>query len=238
MRHLSGLFKRVSLRRTAAAALCCSMLLVITATARAQSGRRMQKRSPSSAAPVQGAKPTETPAVIARAERPQLSLYVCTSQYDLSSNINKSLSEAIRNVFVQRLGEASSINVVTGGEVLRGDAIKRAKNEESTYVVLLSLDTDIFDPQDNNRIRLGDYSRVFIRYTVFAPATGKVRLEGRSFQEQYRIGRGGVGLPSPGRTNSRYSDYLLKEAARQAADRVLESFRASQPRDPALKTKR
>jgi hypothetical protein len=116
----------------------------------------------------------------------------------------------------------------------RTEAIKRAKTEESVYIVLLKLDTDLIDTQTPTMGGV-DLSRLIIRYTVYAPVTGKTKLEGAVYQQQYRVGRGGIGLPSPKRNNPLYSDYLLKEAARDAANRVLEAFRTYQPtRDPGL----
>jgi hypothetical protein len=58
------------------------------------------------------------------------------------------------------------------------------------------------------------------------------------YQQQYRVGRGGVSVPTTRRNGPLYSDYLLKEAAKDAANRVLAAFRTyTPPRDPGLTDK-
>jgi hypothetical protein len=216
--------------------LCCLLSLIVCSMAQAQSGRRVSKRpSATPSAPATQTKETPATAAVTKADKPQLSFYVCTSDRDMYVDIPQYYSESIRNIFVQRLNQASNIDVVTGPDMQRGEAIKRAKSGESAYVILLKLDVDSFDVQRTANMGSIDPSKLIIRYTVFAPVTGKVKMEGRVYQQQYRMGRGGIGLPSPRRTNTGYSDYLLKEAARDAADRVLASFQYQPPRDPGLR---
>lgn len=229
MQHRHYFIKRVSLRRPTVAALCLLIICSIGLTIRAQSGRRVAKKPTVSTAPTAETKPMPT---VAKKEQPQLTLYVCMDQRAPFINTPFYLTQTIRNIFVQRLEEASSIKVQTGIDSNRAEAVKRAKREEgTTYVVLLQLDTDAVQRSSTSNT---DYSGLYIRFAVFAPVTGKTQLEGRVYQEQYRVGRGGIGLPSPQRNNPLYSDYLIKEAAREAANRVLQSFRYETPRDPGL----
>lgn len=233
MRHLHGFIKRVSLKRLAAIVLCCSVIFVAVSTVRAQSGRRVSKKKSVSVAPPEAtppeAKPSAPPPVV-KADQAQLSLYVSMSQRDPFIRIPLHLYDSLRKVFVQRLREASAINVKVGEELNRTEAIKRAKAEANTHVVLLELEAGTFDPRGPDGSNI-DESRLLVHYTVFAPSTGKVKLEGRVYQQQYRAGRGGIGLPSRNRNNPLYSDYRLKEAAREAANRVLESFSVYRPRE-------
>jgi hypothetical protein len=165
---------------------------------------------------------------VVKTDEAALSLYVCMSSSDLSLNIPHYLSESLRNIFVQRLREEPGIKVTTGEAQHRTEAIKRAKAAEGTFVVLLELDTETMDSRD--AVGNVDQSKLLIRYTVFAPTTGKVKLAGRAYQQQYSRGPGGVRLPQTRRSNSPlYSDYLLKEAARTAAERVLAEFGGYQP---------
>lgn len=232
MRHTACFIKGVSLKRLTALVLCCLLGLIACSMAQAQSGRRVSKRTV--AAPAPPAETKQTPvAPVAKTEAPQLSLYVCMSERDSFMNIPLYLIETIRNVFVQRIGQASDINVASGPETHRSEAIKRAKAEESVYVVLLQLDSQY----DSPRTGMGrvDESKLLIRYSVFAPVTGRTKAEGIVYQQQYRVGRGGIGIPSRQRNNPLYSDYLLKEAARDAADRVLEALSVYRPtRGPGL----
>jgi hypothetical protein len=226
MRHLHPLKERISIKRQAAAALCLLMLFAAASAVRAQSGRRLPKSPPVSVAPVPEAKASPTPAA-AKTETPRLTLYVGMSDSNLSMNVSSYAYGAVRDGFIQRLKEVSSINVTGGRQMNRGEAVKRAKSEESTYVVLLQLESDSFDSRDDGYNP--DESKLTIHYTVFTPVSGKVMTDGRVYQRQYRVGRGGVGLPSPTSRNPNYSDYLLKEAARDAADRVLEEFNVYRP---------
>jgi hypothetical protein len=238
MRHLSCCIKRASLNFRAAPAFCCLLIIIACSITQAQSGRRVSKRPPAAATTSSTPSTQSQPApAVAKADQSKLSLYVCASERDPFMNIPRYLSDTIRNVFVQRISQASSIDVTTGPEMHRTDAIKRAKAGESGYVVLLELDSEEFD---SRRTGTGgvDQSRLIIRYYVYTPVTGKSKLEGVVYQQQYRVGRGGVGIPSSKRNNPLYSDYLLKEAARDAANRVLEAFSAYQPpRDPGLTEK-
>lgn len=232
MQQLHRFPKRVSLRHQAIAVLCLLVIFCVGATAWAQSGRRVAKRPTVSATPTTETKPATKPTV-AKAEQPHLSLYVCMDQRSTFTNIPSYLSQTIRNVFIQRIEEASAIKVVSGVESNRAEAIKRAKSQDSAYVVLLQLESN----GDSRSTSAGnpDYSSLYIHFAVFAPVTGKTQLESSVYQEQYRVGRGGVGLPSRRGNNSLYADYLLKDAARAAADRVVESLRSQVPRDPGTR---
>jgi hypothetical protein len=239
MRHLSRSIKRVSLHYGAAPLLCCLLVFACCSLAQAQSGRRVTKKSPSTPVPSADAGQTTTTAPpVAKAEKEQLKLYVCAGERDPFLNIPRYISDTIRNVFVQRVSQASSIDVTSGPEMHRTEAIKRAKGAEKEYVVLLELDSDEFDSRRSSNIGGADLSRLIIRYYVFTPGTGKSKLEGVVYQQQYRVGRGGVGIPTTRRNNPLYSDYLLKEAAKDAANRVLAALRPySPPRDPGLTEK-
>jgi hypothetical protein len=236
MRHLSHCIKRVSLNGGVAPLLCCLLAFACCSLVQAQSGRRVTKRSPSTPVPSVDAGQTTAPP-IAKADKEQLKLYVCAGERDPFLNIPRYASDTIRNVFVQRISQASSIDVVSGPEMHRTEAIKRAKAAEKEYVVLLELDSDEFDSRRSTTIGNADLSRLIIRYYVFTPGTGKSKLEGVVYQ-QNRVGRGGVSIPSTRRNNPLYSDYLLKEAAKDAANRVLAAFRTyTPPREPGLTEK-
>lgn len=235
MRQLQRFVKRFSANGAVCLALCLSALFILASVAQAQSGRRV-KRPPISPSPAPEAQPQPTPASVKATTAEQFSLFVCMDQRDLFANIPLYYYDAVRTAFVQRLNQASSVHVTIGPEMHRPDAVKRAKNEESTYVVLLKLDVDAFDPRRSSGTYV-DPSTIIIRYAVFAPVNGKTKMEGRVYQQQYRAGRVGVGLPSR-RNNPIYSEYLLKESAREAADRVLAEFNLrTAPRVPGLSSK-
>lgn len=235
MRHPHRFITRASLNGAARFALCLSALFIFAFIAQAQSGRRV-KRPPISPSPPPEAQPQPTPAAVKSTKAEQFSLYVGMDQRDLFANIPLYFYDTIRTAFVQRLNQASSVEVTTGGEMHRGDAVKRAKNEQSTYVVLLKLDVDAFDPRRSSGSNV-DPTTLIIRYAVFAPVTGKTKMEGLVYQQQNRSGRVGIGLPSR-RNNPIYAEYMLKESAREAAERVLAEFNIhTGPRVPGLSSK-
>lgn len=229
MSHPYCFVRPALLNRRIAIAFCCLAIFAITSGAQAQSGRRASKsRTPPVATP---APPPEKPPSprpsVAKTEEMAFSLYVCMSNGGLFLNLPGYVSESLRSVFLQRLQEERGIKVTAGENQHRTEAIKRAKAEESTHVVLLELETETMDARD--AFGNVDQSKLLVRYTVFAPSTGKIKLSGRVYQQQYRAGRGGIGVPSTRRNNPLYSDYLLKEAARTAAERVLAEFSGYQP---------
>jgi hypothetical protein len=119
----------------------------------------------------------------------------------------------------ERLDDAPSVNVeVARRDMNRGEAIKRAKAEKDSHVVLMQLRFD------NAMGRDGDLREVYIEYWVFAPTTAKVVTNGRSYQQLYR-GGGVIVMPRPGgRASLPYTEQLLKQAARDAAERILSAM--------------
>lgn len=100
----------------------------------------------------------------------------------------------------------------------RGEAISTAKTETTRYVVFLEV--------KNERAEYGAESsgqdRLYINFAVFEPGTAKIKKSGRA---QYSTARAGnVGVTVPGMGDGLYSEYALREAARQAADRILDAF--------------
>ncbi|HEY0405964.1 MAG TPA: hypothetical protein VGC89_09575 [Pyrinomonadaceae bacterium] len=227
MRHFDRSRKRFSLTSLATAAvLCCSIILLAGVGAEAQSGRRVSKGARAST-PLPS-QPQPTPAA-ALPKPDQMELYVVLNERDPFLNIPLYLHDTIMRAFIQRLAEASSIKVTPGKEMHRSEAIKHAKGETSAHVVLVQLDVDTFD---SRRSANADPTKLSIRYSVFAPVTGKSETEGVVFQQDYRVGRGAIGLPTRRTAGGLYSDFLLREAAREAANRVLASLHITQPPRP------
>jgi hypothetical protein len=224
MRH-SARRKRFYIKPLAAAALCCSIIFMASAAAVAQSGRRISKGARAATPLPTTTQPTPKAAPVVKPDKTEL--YVALYERDAFLNIPLYLHDAVMRAFIQRLAEASSFKVTPGKEMHRAEAVKHAKEEKSAYVVLLQLDVDTFDSRRSGNV---DTTKLSIRYSVFAPVTGKSEAEGVVFQQDYRVGRGTIGIPSRTRgSGSLYSDYLLKEAAREAANRVLASLRVTTP---------
>jgi hypothetical protein len=72
-----------------------------------------------------------------------------------------------------------------------------------------------------------NFSDIYIEYVVFIPQTAKVATNGHTYQRSFRSG-GVIGLP---RTSGAASEYALKDAAREAAERILAAIRNHMPGD-------
>src|SRR5262249_20616384 len=63
---------------------------------------------------------------------------------------------------------------------------------------------------------------LYVDYVIFEPVTAKVKQLGRAHQRIYQTGRGGISLPN--KNSPIYSEYALRQAALEAADRILSAF--------------
>ena len=198
---------------------------LIPMTAAAQSGRRLPKATPTPAPtpqPVQATKPAEKP-------KPTLKLIVGAEQRGYMAGLPSYLTDSVLKACAERLDSAASVDVtVSHRDVGRGEAVKTAKAEKEAYVVWLQLGSD--------RMGYGgqtDINDLYLQYVVFAPMTAKVATNGRTYPQGY--GRGGV-IVNPGRFpggNLSYIEQALKQAARTAAERILDALIANIPGERA-----
>jgi len=63
---------------------------------------------------------------------------------------------------------------------------------------------------------------LYVSYTILEPATAKFKQTGRSHHQIYQTGRGGVSAPN--KNSPLYSEYALKQAALETAERILAAF--------------
>jgi hypothetical protein len=98
----------------------------------------------------------------------------------------------------------------------RGEAIKKAKSDDKTYVVLLTLK---FDSMQNTS------DDIQLEFVAFAPKTAKVVTTGRTYPNDRRIpvivDRTGRGL---------YRELLLRQAGEDAANRILKALNLVVPK--------
>jgi hypothetical protein len=105
-------------------------------TAHPQSGRRQAKPPP--AAPVPTPAPEPIPLPKKADKESELLFYVGADRHDSFSTLPFAYHDAAMRGCVDRLRAGSSAGVdVTDRSFSRGDAIKKAKAESSSYVVLL-----------------------------------------------------------------------------------------------------
>jgi hypothetical protein len=205
-------------RHSVALLTALSLLVLSAASVAAQSGRRAPKTAP---VPIPTPSPETTPSRKKAPDGPALSVVVGIDD-DAFSNIPLYFNGSVLGSCVDRLRDEPGVKVyVAERSMNRSEAVKRAKAEKESYVALLHL------RGDNMAGSSTSLSDVFIEYVVFAPTTGKVVATGHAYQQAYR--NRGVVL-GPGTSGSSvYTEYRLKEAARDAAERILNALRAAPP---------
>jgi len=191
--------------------------LAAIGAASAQSGRRSGGSTTTTTTPsVSGPKTIDKKPVV----QPKIQLLVGINSRTPTTTVPFYIFDTVLDNCIRRLGEAEIVFVTSAGNQLnRAAAIKAAKSETIRYVVVLDVGSDYVDPRNQAKNGLNE---LYVDYAVFEPETAKVKMSGRTHQRIYQTGRGGVSLPS--KNSPVYSDYAVKQAAREAADRILEAF--------------
>ena len=197
-----------------------ALLVVCALSVHAQSGRRQVK--PATAAPV----PTPTPAPTPTPKQEttiDLEFHVAMDTGSTFEYYPLRYYTAVVDACAARLSRASAAKVTTSRHLSRGEAVKKAKAEKTTYIVLLRL------TQFAMSSRQGREEDIELEFTVFAPQTGKIATRGTSYQNARR--QGPVIVQPPGGSSSvMYRELLLKRAAEDAADRILKALHVSERR--------
>jgi hypothetical protein len=187
------------------------LLIALCASVHAQSGRRQTKPAP--AAPVPTPTPEATPIPKKPEKELELSFFVGVNRHDSSYNLPFGYYDAVMRGCAGRLQSRSSASVdTTDRDFNRGDAIKKAKSETKTYVVLLTLSFDLM---------ARSYDDLTLDYVVLEPVTSKVITTGKSYQNANRKGPIVVAPPTTGSVGGLYREQLLQQAGEDAADRIL-----------------
>ena len=159
-RHKKGLFAASGL-----------LLLLATQTI-AQSGRRAPQPHPGPA-PTPPQTDEITPQNGPRALKRRASLLVArepSSKHLLSE-------DAIFKDFLSRLGEFKNVTATSIGDTKRDKAVKRAKTETDSIVVLMQFDVDEFQ---SGTIILNSPD-LDVKLLVFEPKTGQKKFEGKVY---------------------------------------------------------
>ena len=216
-----------ALPRVFMAGLACGLLLCASIAA-AQSGRRGTKPPPiSNPTP----EPTPTPGTPAKNEQPELTLIVGIDKNSSFSGTATFYYDTVLRACVERLDDVRTVKVdVTQRDMGRGDAVRRAKSEHEAYVVWLQLLPDTTGVSNRSASNNDEF---YIEFWIFTPQTAALKGSGRTYARAYgRKGGVVVGPPTGGRTSPMYTEYLLKEAARDAAEEILKKFHISSRSDP------
>jgi len=189
------------------------LLMTSTGVLFAQSGRKSNGSSSSTT--------TTTPSVTGPkivekkpADAPRVQLWVGIDKQDNFSSVPNNLFDTVLDIVIQRLGEAEIVFANSAGEMNRGKAVKTAKEEKTRWVILLeirSLSQDLGQQPKN-------LDELSIEFTAFEPESGKAKRSGHTSQH----GRGGISLPS--KNGPMLSDYAIKQAAIETADKILAGF--------------
>jgi hypothetical protein len=202
-----------------------AMFVVSAGTVAAQSGRRAPRSGAPAPTPTPEAAPVKKPAA---ETKPTLSFVVSIDRVSSFATIPMYFHDSVLRACAERLDDAPSVRVtVANREMNRGEAIKRAKAETESHIVWMELRFDGARSLSDEDLR-----EVYIDFWVFAPATAKAVTNGRSYQQIARAG-GVIMMPRPGgRASLPYTEQLLKQAARDAAERILSAFSVSGRRVP------
>lgn len=225
MRKFTGQSHRERVLARGISALFCFALLMLAAVSSGygQAGRRVQK--PKDDPPVPKAAETATAPVKEPTPEPEkISLLVAGSR-SASMRYALGVTDNLPGLVGRRLQDSKRLQVASGGELTRGEAIKRAKNDETkTFIVLIELQGNGFDlDPGNRRTRLEDLS---INYVVLEPGTGKVKEQG---SVHLRSVNGGIlggtrRLPSCYPQVSSNLEYAIAVAGIETADRIIRAF--------------
>jgi hypothetical protein len=190
-------------------------LLAITITVDAQSGRRSSSGQ-TTAPSVSGPKTVEK----TTAKAPKIQLLVSVEDHNLLVGVPYYLSDTVLDNCVRRLNDAAEINATTVGRgMTRTEAGVKAKAQKEAFVIFLQIESDIAPSAKQAK---NGPDELYLRYTIFEPATARIKQWGRTHQQIYKTGQGGVSTSS--KNSPVYSEYALKQAAKEAAERVLEAF--------------
>lgn len=218
---------------------------LLAAGAAAQSGRRSRPTYPQPAPETKPTPEAESGGESESESRPRaadvkdsaLASFVVMESDDALFGADPMTRRDVAESFAERLGRSPSVSVSAAGRGTRSDARRRAQGETTAYVVLVSLEQGHGGDPDIIRRRpdQGENLTLAVRTLVFEPKTGTLKYSDTVYQrpvrETARIG--GVRIPVPVRTVNRYPAQLeLRQAAQDAADRLLSRFQIAPPDNP------
>jgi hypothetical protein len=197
----------------------CLLFVLLTSTALGQSGRHLSKSPPVSVPTPEPKQPAKKPTADAQ---PKLDLIVGIGRGDAFSGISLYYSDSVLKSCADRLHDAHTVRVETvSNEMTRADAIKRARAEKEAYVVWLQLRVDSYSGNSSSNL-----DAAYVEYTVFEPTSAKVKTQGNCYQGGNR-NLGGI-IP---RTNTAMIERRLRDAAQEAAERILKALNVALPSD-------
>lgn len=209
---------------TASNAFCVAVFVTLVALGAlglaAQSGRRSRKPEPTPSPTAEPSpEPTPKPAQKAAPKFTFLLGLERPENYRISLN---TYSGVLRSC-ADRLDDSGSVKAdISSSDMSYGNAVRQAKAEKEAFVVWIQLHSSSFGSASEV---YGDPNNIYIEYRVLEPGTAKPVTSGSTFPEAYRKGPRIPNTPTGG-------DYYLNQAARAAADRILDHFHLHAGRIP------
>lgn len=201
--------------------LACSLgfILACAGMVAAQSGRRSTKGPTTTTPSVSGPKVVEKPAP----KPPSLQFLVAIEDRSpFYNNVPYYLSDTVLDTCVRRLSDAADVVAMAATQRMnRAEAGRAAKAEKDRFVVWLQLGSDVVD---SGRQSGSGPDELYVNYMILEPVTAKIKRMGRTYHGIYKVGGVGVSGPRSSRTSPLYSEYAVKQSAREAAEKVLEAF--------------
>src|ERR1041385_3105547 len=162
-------FQRNSHRRGLFAA--CGLLLLLTTQTLAQSGRRPPKPAQPTASAPETDKQPAIPSGRDLTNKASLLLAKQPSSKHLLSE------DAIFATMVKQLSGFNNVTATSVGDLKRDTAIKRAKTETESVIVLVEFGVDNFQ----HGTYFPDSPDLDVKVLVFAPRTGQKKFEGKVY---------------------------------------------------------
>ena len=196
--------------------LLIPIALLICGGAQAQSGRRSTPGSTTTTTTAPST-PTAKTAEKKPGAEPRLQLLVGINRADAFTITPYYVYDTLLADCIKRLSDAEMVFANSGGNTMnRSAAIKAAREETTRWVV--SLEVKSLFAESGQQIK-PEQDELFVEYTVVEPVTGKIKRSGRTQRHIYQSGRGGTTKDGPS-----YSEYSIKQAALEAADKILAGF--------------
>jgi hypothetical protein len=162
-------FQRNSHKRGLFAA--SSLLLLLATQTAAQSGRRAPKPSQP---PVTTPETDKQPAVPNERDLTRKTSLLVAKE---ASSKHLLSEDAIFSALIKQLSAFKNVTATSAGDLKRDNAVKRAKNETESIVVLVQFDVDDFQ----HGTYFPNSPDLDVKVLVFEPRTGQKRFEGKVY---------------------------------------------------------
>ena len=197
--------------------LLLAVLIASTAVGAAQSGRRGGVKSGAPAPP-----PVSSSAeALSKPKTPaRFQLLVAIDSPSGFDGVPFRSQDIVLEACVRRLAESNDVTVTPATQPMtRSEGLKAAKTETVRYVVWLQVRNE---RADYGAEISAQSAQLYVTYTIYEPGTAKLKGSGRA---QFNTGKiGNVGVSGPSARRAVFSDYEIKETAKQAADKILDAF--------------